>query len=95
MLNKSDEIVHSSGDLFMHADGDMLINNESGKAEMIERVNKEIATLKAEIERCEKMLSNPNFINKAPKEKVELEQTKLANHKQSLADLTAKLEKLQ
>ena len=89
-----EEIVRSSGDLFMHADGDLLINNESGKAEMIERVNKEIATLKAEIERCEKMLSNPNFINKAPKEKVELEQTKLANHKQSLADLTAKLEKL-
>ena len=90
-----EEIVHASGDLFPHAEADMLVNNESGKADMIERVKKEIATLESEILRCEKMLSNPNFISKAPKEKVELEQQKLSTHKENLEGLKAKLANLQ
>ena len=89
------EIVNCQGDLFMHPNADMLINNESGKAEMIERIKKEIATLESEIARCEKMLSNPNFIDKAPKEKVELEQNKLTSHKKNLEDLTNKLKNLE
>ena len=89
------EIVNCQGDLFMHLNADMLINNESGKAEMIERIKKEIATLESEIARCEKMLSNPNFIDKAPNEKVELEQNKLTSHKKNLEDLTNKLKNLE
>ena len=40
------------------------------------------------------MLSNPNFVNKAPKEKVALEEEKLKQHKENLALLKDKKNKL-
>lgn len=43
---------------------------------------------RAEIQRCEKMLGNPGFVNKAPKALVKQEQEKLANFKQLLYNLT-------
>ena len=55
---------------------------------------KEIENEKAEIARGEKMLNNPNFINKAPKEKVELEQSQLNMHKENLASLIEKKAKI-
>ena len=48
------------------------------------RIEKRIIELKAEIERSTKMLSNPNFINKAPKAKVDLEKQKLENYQHEL-----------
>ena len=45
-------------------------------------------------EQKEKMLSNPNFIAKAPKEKIELEQSKLNMHKDNLASLLEKRENI-
>ncbi len=48
------------------------------------RIEKRILELKAEIERSTKMLSNPNFINKAPKAKVDLEKQKLENYQHEL-----------
>ena len=42
--------------------------------EEIERLSQEKAKMESEIARCEKMLSNPGFVNKAPKAKVEEEQ---------------------
>ena len=40
------------------------------------------------------MLSNPNFVNKAPKEKVALEEQKLKQHEENLALLKEKKQKL-
>ena len=40
------------------------------------------------------MLSNPNFIAKAPKEKVELEQSKLNQHRENLKALLEKRENI-
>jgi len=40
-------------------------------------IKKRIDQLKAELDRSHKMLSNPNFLNKAPAEKIKLEQEKL------------------
>ena len=45
----------------------------------------------SEIARCEKMLSNPGFVNKAPKAKVEEEQRKLENYKELLNKIETKL----
>ena len=73
---------------------DLLINNESGKAEVIERLKKDIETEKQEIERCERMLNNPNFIAKAPEAKVNQEKAKLELHKNNLRDLEEKLKKI-
>ena len=47
-----------------------------------------------EIARAEKMLSNPNFIAKAPKEKVELEKEKLAKHLEAKQKIEAKLKNI-
>ena len=48
---------------------------------------KQINTLKANIERRTKLLNNPGYVNKAPKELVESEKTKLAEEKDLLASL--------
>ena len=52
--------------------------------EEIERLSQEKAKMESEIARCEKMLSNPGFVNKAPKAKVEEEQEKLKKYKEML-----------
>jgi valyl-tRNA synthetase len=47
----------------------------------------QIKVLKASIERREKLLSNENYINKAPANIVEMDRTKLAEEKQKLEEL--------
>ncbi len=59
--------------------------------EEIERLEGEKAKLEAEVERGEKMLSNPGFVNKAPAEKVNAEKEKLANYKQMLENVIERL----
>lgn len=45
-----------------------------------------------EISRCEKMLNNPNFINKAPKAKIDEETEKLSSYKKQLEETIKLLE---
>ena len=52
--------------------------------EEAKRKEEEIKKIKFEIQRAEKMLSNPGFINKAPKEKIEEEKAKLEKYKAML-----------
>ena len=89
-----ESIIHMKGELKIYDNADLLIVNEAGKDEIIARIDKEIAQEESEILRCEKMLSNPNFVNKAPKEKVALEEEKLKQHKENLALLKDKKNKL-
>ena len=49
--------------------------------EEIAKLNKELDRLKKEIKRGEGMLSNPNFVNKAPEAKVNAEKEKLEGYK--------------
>ena len=67
--------------LYMPLEG--LINLEEEK----ERREKEKQRLESEVARCEKMLSNPGFINKAPAEKIEEEKEKLRKYKEMLENL--------
>lgn len=48
------------------------------------KIQKEIEFLQSEIKRAETILSNPGFLNKAPKDKIELEQQKLSSFKEKL-----------
>ncbi len=56
-------------------------------AEEAKRKEEEIKKIKFEIERAEKMLSNPGFVNKAPKEKIDEEKAKLEKYKNMLEKL--------
>ncbi|MCR4911809.1 MAG: valine--tRNA ligase [Bacilli bacterium] len=89
-----EEIINLSGDLISLDYCDILISNDSDKEEIIERIKKDIETEQKEIERCEKMLNNPNFIAKAPQEKIEQEKAKLELHKTNLINLNEKLKKI-
>jgi valyl-tRNA synthetase len=50
------------------------------KAKVIEDLNKEKARLEGELARSNKMLSNPNFVSKAPEAKLAQERAKLAQY---------------
>ena len=56
----------------------------------MDAINKEIDTLKSNIERREKLLSNPGYVNKAPKNLVDSEKEKLEIEKSKLEELLKK-----
>ena len=51
------------------------------------RKEEEIKKIEFEIQRAEKMLLNPGFVNKAPQAKVEEEKAKLEKYKEMLSKL--------
>lgn len=65
------------------------------KEEEIKKLAKEKESLEKEIIRGEKMLSNPNFINKAQPSKVEEEKNKLQNYKNQFEIIINRLQELQ
>ena len=87
-------ILSKRGELKIYDFGDLLIDNQAGRDDIIARIDKEIEETKNEIARAEKMLSNESFIAKAPQEKIELEKSKLNKHKDNLQSLFEKKEKL-
>ena len=89
-----EEILNQRGELKIYDHGDMLIDNEAGKEALLLRIEQEIENEKSEITRGEKMLTNPNFLAKAPQEKIDNEQSKLAKHKENLQSLIEKKDKL-
>ena len=72
----------------------MIIEDNVNKAELLEKIEKEIARLNSEVARCEKMLSNPNFVSKAPQAKIEQETNKLNAYKAELQTYLDKKAKL-
>ena len=69
----------------------MFIEENLSKEELIKKINDKISFLDNEINRCKKMLNNPGFVNKAPKEKIELEQKKLAQFEKEKEEYLARL----
>ena len=84
----------AKGESHIYNEAELYIVNEAGKDEQIAKLKKEIETLQNEIKRCENMLNNPNFISKAPAEKVSLEREKLQKHRENLAVLEKKIASL-
>ena len=89
-----DDLSTLSGDLFTYNYGSMIISSGVSKEETKEKLEKEIVFEKSEIKRSEGMLNNPNFLAKAPKEKVETEKAKLKLHQDNLKELEEKLKKI-
>lgn len=89
-----DDLSSLSGELFTYNYGSMIIDSGVSKEEAREKLEKEIAFEKSEIKRSEGMLNNPNFLAKAPKEKIESEKAKLKLHQDNLKDLEEKLKKI-
>lgn len=58
------------------------------------RISKEIEKVKFEIDRSEKMLSNPGFVNKAPEKLITAEKEKLCKNKELLEKLLKEMENL-
>ena len=63
-------------------------------SEEIKRLEGEKKKLESEVQRGEKMLSNPGFVNKAPEAKVNEEKEKLENYKKMLGNVKERLESL-
>ena len=74
-------IIVDDIEIFMPLAG--LIDEEEEK----KRIEAEKNRLHSEIARCEKMLSNPGFINKAPQAKIDEEKAKLEKYKEMLKSI--------
>ena len=57
------------------------------------RLQEEKIRLEAEVARCEKMLSNSGFVNKAPEKKIQEEKDKLEKYKEMLQKVEDRLNK--
>ena len=72
----------------------MVIKDNADKSRLRESLSKEIERLKQEVARGEKIINNPSFIAKAPKDKVEIERKKLADYQAQLDEYLDKLRKI-
>lgn len=63
--------------------------------EEIEKLSKELKRLQGEIKRGEGMLSNPNFVNKAPEAKVNAEKEKLEGYRSQYAIVEQQLKDME
>ena len=91
LINDSKE---AKGESHIYNEAELYIANEANKDELLAKLDKEIEALKGEIKRCEGMLNNPNFLSKAPAEKVSLEREKLQKHLDNLKVLENKKQNL-
>ncbi len=77
-------VVLTFNDMIVGLPLDSMVDSAAEK----ERVEKEIARLRSEIERSEKLLSNQGFVAKAPAKLIETEKEKLEKNKALLAELS-------
>jgi len=60
----------------------------------VDKLQSEKAKLEQEIDRCNKMLNNSNFINKAPQSKIDEEKFKLSKYEDNLKETINRLNEL-
>ncbi len=77
-------VQHTFENLVVSLPLDSMVDSKAEK----ERIEKEIARLKSEIERSERMLSNPGFVAKAPEALINAEKEKLEKNKALLNELS-------
>ncbi|WP_029513827.1 valine--tRNA ligase [Mycoplasmopsis primatum] len=80
--------IHQNTDT-LYTNGEIKIWIEEDQIQKDKKANfiaDKIEKIKFEIQRAESMLSNKNFIQKAPKDKIDLEKQKLENYKKQLEE---------
>jgi valyl-tRNA synthetase len=82
------------GSPFLYNGCELVVEEDIDPAELKAKLLEEEKSLTFEVERGNKILSNPGFLAKAPKEKVEAEQEKLLKNKSLLAAIEEKLKAL-
>lgn len=92
-LDLVDQDVNNSTSIILD-DVTIFILDNTNKEDVLNNLNKEYERLKSEIKRSENMLSNPNFLNKAPKQKVDLEKEKYEKYKLQIQEIEEKLKKI-
>ena len=80
-----------SGNPFIYDGCEMIVEEDIDKETLKAKLLKEKEKLISEVARGEKMLSNPGFVAKAPKEKIALETEKLEKNKNLLSSIEEKL----
>ena len=84
----------SGANAFLYPSYSLSVEEDIDPKALKEKLSKEKERLESEILRSEKMLSNPSFLAKAPKEKVALEEEKAAKNKALLKEVEEKLKNL-
>ena len=87
-LTISNEIAKDSSVVEVLTDVTIVIplNTLVDLAEEKAKLEQSLAKIASEIKRCEGMLNNPNFVNKAPQQKIEAERQKLKDYQQQYAE---------
>ncbi len=70
------------------------MENLIDKQKELLKLNKQLEIVEFEINRCQQLLFNPNFIKNAPKQKVDVEKEKLAKYQYQHMELKEKISKL-
>ena len=82
------------GDSFVYDTTTLTVEEDVDVATLLDNLLKEKAKLEFEVLRGMKMLGNPGFVAKAPKEKIEAEKEKLEANKAKLENILARLKEL-
>ena len=82
------------GDSFVYDGGALTLEEDVDVSVLKESLQKEIARLGFEVERAKKMLDNPGFLARAPKEKIEAEKEKFKSNAAKLQTALARLAEL-
>lgn len=75
---------------FVFPDAEFALLDHRDHAEILAELEAEMKKEEEEIMRCEKLLSNPGFLKKAPEAKIAVEKEKLQKHRDQLATLQEK-----
>jgi len=83
--------IPPKGDSFIYGGTTLVVREDVDPSELKSKLLAEKKALDFEIERGEKILSNPGFVAKAPKEKLDLEKSKLEQNKKKLEEILKRL----
>ena len=84
----------AKGNSFVYGEYTLSIEEEIDPEEKKQKLLAEKEKIAFEVSRGEKILNNPGFLTKAPKEKIEVEKGKLAENKEKLSAIEKQLASL-